>query len=133
AARHVRLAAERDAARAAIATLDVALRHIDEARHRELPRYFAAAGFAAADFFAAFAARLFSRISVMRSNESTSAIDAQSAPTASHPGGCTPRRLPSNATKMRALSLPKPGSASTRASSSSPFAASVQMACVRPS
>ena len=42
AARHVRLSPEGDAARAAVATLDVALRYVDEARHRELPRYFLA-------------------------------------------------------------------------------------------
>src|SRR5439155_14708448 len=42
AARHVRLSPEGDAARAAVATLHVALRYVDEARHRELLDYFLA-------------------------------------------------------------------------------------------
>ena len=65
-------------------------------------------------FLAAFTARfLLADLGRCARSESTSAIDAQSAATASPPGGRTPSRLPSSATKIRALSLPKPGSACT--------------------
>jgi hypothetical protein len=49
-----------------------------------------------------------------------------------HPGGRTPSRLPSSATKICALFAPNPGSAATRRSSSAPEPAVVQTAAASP-